>query len=121
MVDDSLERFRNLLRCHNLGNKFGLSRIMERLDILGLDLTDHNGSMVINNPFLAQTRKVAMNHVLRELKHRARIPVPESYQLVGVADEGHAYIAKGLKNVYTLPFGKIYGKDFFRLLRPNLY
>jgi len=52
-----------------------------------------------------------MNHCLREIKYKARIPVPKSYQLVGVADEGRAYIDEGLKeeDVYTLKPWQIYG------------
>jgi RNA-dependent RNA polymerase len=41
-----------------------------------------------------------MNHSFREVKFKARIPVPQSYQLVGVADEGQAYINEGKENVY---------------------
>lgn len=46
----------------------------------------------------------SMNHSLREMKFKARIPVPRSYQLVGVADEGHAYIKEGARpdKVFTL-------------------
>jgi RNA-dependent RNA polymerase len=50
-----------------------------------------------------------MNDVLRDIKHSARIPIPESYLLVGVADEGPAYKKAGLTNVYILPEGNIFG------------
>jgi RNA-dependent RNA polymerase len=52
-----------------------------------------------------------MNHSLREVKFKARIPVPKSYQLVGVADEGQAYIKEGVneEDVFTLGEGRIYG------------
>jgi RNA-dependent RNA polymerase len=52
-----------------------------------------------------------MNHSLREVKFNARIPVPRSYQLVGVADEGLAYIEEGAneEDVFTLGPGRIYG------------
>jgi hypothetical protein len=58
-----------------------------------------------------------MHHSLREVKFKARIPVPDSYQLVGVADEGRAYIQEGVDEgrVFTLKPGTIYG-TFLRLL-----
>jgi RNA-dependent RNA polymerase len=53
-----------------------------------------------------------MNHSLRKVKYKAGIPVPNSYQLVGVADEGRAYIKEGAKedDVFTLKENTIYGK-----------
>ena len=52
-----------------------------------------------------------MNHSLREMKFKARIPVPHSHQLVGVADEGQAYIKEGVDpaNIFTLHEKEIYG------------
>lgn len=63
----------------------------------------------IDNPFLRQLRQVAMADVLRDIKHNARIPIPDSYLLVGVADEGPAYQAAGHHNVFTLKQGHIFG------------
>jgi RNA-dependent RNA polymerase len=111
MVDDSIEHFRAILRQHSLGIEFRVNKVMDHLNKLGLDLTDQNNATVINDPFLARLRRVVMNHVLRDIKHKGRIPVPKSYQLVGVADEGPAYKAKGLENVFILPEGQIFGKD----------
>ena len=47
-------------------------------------------------------------------KFKARIPVPDSYQLVGVADEGQAYIEEDIDkdDVFTLEPGRIYGTFF---------
>jgi hypothetical protein len=52
-----------------------------------------------------------MDHSLRGVKFKARIPVPKSYQLVGVAGEGQAYIKEGVneEDVFTLGSGMIYG------------
>jgi RNA-dependent RNA polymerase len=52
-----------------------------------------------------------MNHSLCEVKFKARIPVPKSYQLIGVADEGQASIKEGVneEDVFTLGTGRIYG------------
>jgi RNA-dependent RNA polymerase len=107
MIDDSLEQFHRILRCHSLGNTFGLHRIVRRLNDL---LTNENDAAIMSDPFFARLRNVAMNHVLRDIKHRARIPVPNSYQLVGVADEGPAYRKQGLENVLILENGQIYGR-----------
>jgi len=84
---------------------------MKRLNELGLDLNDENGATVIKDSFHARLRRVAMNHVLRDIKHHARIPLPKSYQLVGIADEGPAYEAAGYENVYILESGQIYGQN----------
>ncbi|KAG8900740.1 hypothetical protein FRC00_011552 [Tulasnella sp. 408] len=42
--------------------------------------------MAVNDGFLNRSILFARNHVLREMKHKARIPVKGSYTLVGVAD-----------------------------------
>ncbi|KAG8915203.1 hypothetical protein FRC00_006648 [Tulasnella sp. 408] len=44
------------------------------------------GPRAVNDGFLNRSIRFARNHVLREMKHRARIPVKGSYTLVGVAD-----------------------------------
>ncbi|KAG9048828.1 hypothetical protein FS837_011911 [Tulasnella sp. UAMH 9824] len=44
------------------------------------------GPTAVNDRFLNRSIRFARNHVLREMKHRARIPVKGSYTLVGVAD-----------------------------------
>jgi RNA-dependent RNA polymerase len=108
MIDDSIEQFRKVLNAHALGNGYHLSHIMKRLNELELDIGRH-ATQGVDSPFFARLRRVAMNHVLRDIKHSARIPVPKSYLLVGVADEGPAYKRLGYKNVYELPAGKIYG------------
>jgi len=63
---------------------------------------------------MLSTLKFAEFHVLRDIKHRARIPVKDSHVLVGVADEGPEYrdrkIAKinGVK-VYVLSESNVFG------------
>lgn len=49
-----------------------------------------------NDIFWRHMMSFAINHVLRELKHHARIPVPgpESWTLVGVADT-HGFLKEG--------------------------
>ncbi|KAJ7481232.1 RNA dependent RNA polymerase-domain-containing protein [Mycena galericulata] len=107
-IDDSISQFRFVLRDHSLGNGFRLSFLLQQLENLGMDLQAKHRTPGIDNEFLRQLRQVAMNNVLRDIKHSARIPIPESYLLVGVADEGPAYTRAGYTNVYELPPGKIY-------------
>jgi len=54
-------------------------------------------------PFLERVLSFCANHVLRNLKYRARIPIPGSWMLVGVADEYD-----------LLQEGEIYGECLFR-------
>jgi len=111
LSEDSFTQFSALLKKHRLGSKFHLASILEQLYKLGLDFKDKEDKKPIKSEFLERLLRFSMNHALREVKFKARIPVPESYQLVGVADEGRAYIAEGAKesDVYTLNPGQIYG------------
>lgn len=110
-IHDSLKQFRTVLRAHSLGGSYRLSFIIDRLIDLGLEIGPEasDANTKLNNEFLVRVRYFAMTHVLREIKHSARIKIPKSYLLVGVADEGPTYIEKGLENVYILPQGKIFG------------
>ncbi|KAI0253552.1 RdRP-domain-containing protein [Lactifluus subvellereus] len=107
---DSLEVFRKQLIKSSLGGKFHLAFILEQLNKLGLDFNDNVDKKAIRSAFFERLVRYAMNHSLREVKYKARIPVPNSYQLVGVADEGRAYINEGAKedDVFTLSEGYIY-------------
>ncbi|CDO72330.1 hypothetical protein BN946_scf184977.g27 [Trametes cinnabarina] len=83
----SLERSARLLEGHGLGASFRLTSAMLGLHKLGLGALD-------GDHFWEQMMEFAMNHVLRELKHHARIPVPNGWTLVGVADV-HGYLREG--------------------------
>jgi RNA-dependent RNA polymerase len=111
LSEDSFAVFSTLLKKHKLGSKFHLATILEQLRKLGLDFKDKEDKKAIKSAFLERLCRFSMNHALREVKFKARIPVPESYQLVGVADEGRAYITEGENesDVYTLDPGQIYG------------
>jgi len=111
LSSDSLEQFSHLLTKHNLGGNFHLAFILEQLSKLGLDFKVNNEKKAIGCAFFERLLRFSMNHSLREVKFKARIPVPKSYQLVGVADEGQAYIKEGVNEgeVYTLGPGRIYG------------
>ena len=86
---------------------------MERLqDRYNMDFkSEGQGTISMDNPFLSQLRQVAMNDVLRDIKHSAKIPVPDSFLLVGVADEGPAYEAAGYTNIFKLNELEIYGES----------
>ena len=114
---DSLKNFLELLKDHGLGYKFHLSFILEQLIKLKLDFKDSTDKKAIKSAFFERLLRFSIHHSLREVKFKARIPVPDSYQLVGVADEGRAYIEEGEDEdrVFTLKPGTIYG-TLLRLL-----
>lgn len=114
MAHDSADLFAKLLESHHLSYNYRLAEILRRLNTLGLELKPNHLQQPLDTPFLARLRACAINHVLREVKHEARIPIPNSYMLVGVADEGPAYVEKGLKNVHCLPQGKIFCMCLFQ-------
>lgn len=109
MAHDSAALYSKLLESHHLCYNYRLAEILKRLNALGLELKPNHLQQSLDTPFLARLRSCAINHVLRGVKHEARIPIPNSYMLVGVADEGPAYAKKGVKNLYCLPQGKIFG------------
>ncbi|KAI0824259.1 RdRP-domain-containing protein [Trametes gibbosa] len=84
---ESLERSARLLESHGLGTSFRLTSIMLGLHKLGVGPLEED-------VFWRQTMDFAINHILRELKHKARIPVPNSWTLVGVADV-QGYLEEG--------------------------
>ncbi|KAH8102595.1 RNA dependent RNA polymerase-domain-containing protein [Cristinia sonorae] len=84
---DSLARAAQLLEAYGLGMSFQLTSVMISLEKLGL------GSLFWDS-FWQQMMTFAIHHVLRELKHHARIPVPDAYNLVGVADI-HGWLEEG--------------------------
>ncbi|KAJ3556934.1 hypothetical protein NM688_g1751 [Phlebia brevispora] len=80
----SLEHSARLLETYGLGASFRLTSVMLSLHKLGL------GPLQGNN-FWERMMAFAIHHALRELKHHARIPVPDAWNLVGVADI-HGYL-----------------------------
>ncbi|KAI6013327.1 RNA dependent RNA polymerase-domain-containing protein [Pisolithus microcarpus] len=105
---ENVALFTELLEKHKLGTGFWLTNILRRLHVLGFELHPNHMQRPLDTPFLARIRGSAINHVLREIKYGAHMPIPESYMLPGIADEGPAYVNKGYKNVYCLPQGKIF-------------
>jgi RNA-dependent RNA polymerase len=113
-IDDSISQFNDVLASHSLGLGYRLRHIMERLQ-KGYNLDFKSGprtaSVSMDNPFFSLLRQVAKNNVLSDIKHNARIPVLDSYHLVGVADEGPAYEAAGYTNIFKLNESEIYGES----------
>ena len=125
-ASDSMELFFRLLRAHKLGTAFGLDFIIHHLRKIGMGFKHEKNVTVLKDPFIDRLIHFAKNHVLRDVKHGARIPIPDSYLLVGVADEGPAYEAEGVENVYCLKENEIFGETTLaqrvqRLLTINVF
>ncbi|KAK7694555.1 hypothetical protein QCA50_001741 [Cerrena zonata] len=92
---ESLGRTARLLETYGLGASYKLTSIMLNLEKLGVDapLDDH---------FYQHMMDFAVNHVLRELKYHARIPVKDAWNLVGVADV-HGYLKEREVFVHIVP------------------
>lgn len=108
-IDNGMGQFRTFMSGHGLGNPFRVQSLLQRLDGLDLDINPVSKTASIDTPFLRLLRSVAIYDTLRDVKHSARIPIPDSYLLVGIADEGVAYQNAGYKDVFTLQEGQIYG------------
>lgn len=106
---DSVRDTCTLMKTHNVGLSFGLPWILSRLRAAGLGMEKEDAEGSLKDTFLYSLIAYAQNHVLRDMKHNARIPIPDSYLLVGVADEGPAYEAEGVENVFSLKENQIYG------------
>ncbi|KZV62229.1 RdRP-domain-containing protein, partial [Peniophora sp. CONT] len=64
---------------YGLGTSFRVSSVLNSLAKLGVN-------HVVDDKFFDKSLVFAVNHILRDLKNHARIPVPQGYTLVGVAD-----------------------------------
>ena len=107
----SLEDLVGLLKSYNIGSAFHLALVLDWLTKLGLGLKETFNQRAFENAFLGRVLRGSAYHILRELKYKAQIPVPGSYRLVGIADEGRAYISEGAdpNRVFTLKEGFIFG------------
>lgn len=83
---NSLDSAARLLEKHGLGTAFIMPSLLLQLHHLQLSLSAP-GSKEGLVSFLSRVLKFATNHILRDLKYKARIPVPNAWTLVGVADE----------------------------------
>ncbi|KIY45410.1 RdRP-domain-containing protein [Fistulina hepatica ATCC 64428] len=78
----SLENAARMLETYGLGTSFRLTSVLLDLEKLGIDCLP-------GDEFYTKMIEFAMNHVLRVLKNKARIPVPGAWTLVGVCDVHH--------------------------------
>ncbi|MBW0519368.1 hypothetical protein O181_059083 [Austropuccinia psidii MF-1] len=79
----SMDQSAKLMTTHGLGVNSGLPQILRRL--AGLMKTDN--PELLQSRFLEDCLDLVVIDCLRDLKYRARIPLLDSYTLVGVADE----------------------------------
>lgn len=83
-ADALMESLKNsgwLLDRYSLGNSFKLPLVIRNLCECGVSITS-----LSKDGFWSRMMSSARNHILRELKHHARIPVSGGWTLVGVAD-----------------------------------
>lgn len=128
-AQESITTACRFLHANGLGWGFSLRYILDQLGKLGFDLkkrpevaridddpADANDpdQWVLNNRFMLSALKFAEFQVLRDIKHRARIPVKDSHVLVGVADEGPEYRKRRInkidgKKIYCLSPDNVFG------------
>jgi RNA-dependent RNA polymerase len=107
---NSLQIFKEVLQLHDLGGPFALAPILN--DFMSLPGPDSTGVYLDPKklgPFIQGLASYAVAHAHRALKYQARIPVPRSWNLVGVADEGYRYWKAGVKNMRTLREREVFG------------
>ncbi|KAH9829378.1 RNA dependent RNA polymerase-domain-containing protein [Rhodofomes roseus] len=80
-LTESLANSRWLLEMNGLGGSFKIASIVGQLHKLGVTV-----AQLTESGFWQRMMTFAVNHILRELKDRASIPVPGGWTLVGVAD-----------------------------------
>ena len=76
---ESLEASAKMFDQFGLGTSYRFTSILRSLSKLGIDQLSDDG-------FYQQMLEFGKHHILRDLKQHARIPVPNGYTLVGVAD-----------------------------------
>lgn len=83
-IDESISKFYTVLRNNSLGGTFRLGWILQRIEgLMGIEPDDPDMSW--DNAFWLRLRSVAVNHVLRDIKHRARIRIPDSHVSLGTS------------------------------------
>jgi len=83
----SLENAVKTLDQFGLGTSYRLSSTLLHVAKLGITPSDMGD-------FYDRMIEITIHHVLRDMKHHARIPVDDGYTLVGVADI-HGYLKEG--------------------------
>ncbi|KAG8932252.1 hypothetical protein FRC02_001392 [Tulasnella sp. 418] len=89
---ESIFKCARLLEVHGVGGAFRVTSVLLNLkNRLNMDFLHQEAKYTLDDSFLNQAIEFATNHILRVMKHKARIPVKGSYTLVGVIDE-HKYL-----------------------------
>lgn len=88
---DSLAR---IVEEYGLGRPFKFHRLLLHLIKGGLHYRDLFQDSRPATKFFERVGDTILVHLKRDVKHRARIPIPNSYTLVGVADI-HEYLKPG--------------------------
>lgn len=111
-ASDTITSTTLLLKAHNLGQSFNIPFVLKALRAAGLGMRGEPDFPAgdLGDTFLRSLLIFAQHHILRDIKHGARIPIPDSYLLVGVADEGPVYEREGVEDVFMLQEGQIYGE-----------
>jgi RNA-dependent RNA polymerase len=117
-IHDSITRFESTARAHRLGNQYGLSDTLTRLEALGFDITAKAGKPLAESKFLGQLRFTCLLSILYEIKDHARIKIPDSYFLVGTVDEGPAYEERGTENVWKIPNDNVCSENLLCAINP---
>jgi RNA-dependent RNA polymerase len=86
-AETSLENAANSLNQFGLAASYRLSSTLLHLAKLGMTPS-------VMGDFYERMIEITIHHILRDLKHHARIPVNDGYTLVGVADI-HRYLQEG--------------------------
>jgi RNA-dependent RNA polymerase len=79
---------------YGLGRPFKFNRLLGHLIKGGLHYRDLFQDSRPVTKFFERVGDAILVHLKRDVKHRARIPIPNSYTLVGVADV-HEYLKPG--------------------------
>lgn len=110
MASDTIHDAAQLFVRHTLGSSYRLTYILRCLASIHMGMKRERPQHILENQFIDRLIHVAKYSVLRDIKHGARIPIPDSHHLVGVADEGPAYKAAGHEDVFMLGEGQIFCK-----------
>ena len=87
-LHSSMEDAFNVLQQHSLGASFNIPSMLNNIKkVLRIDFEMDDGQVGYRADLLVNSLKCSETHILRELKYRAHIRVPESYTLYGVSDE----------------------------------
>ncbi|KAJ6573969.1 RdRP-domain-containing protein [Mycena vulgaris] len=87
-IKNSLLQASKIFSQHGLGASFRLPSLFNNLFYqLKLEIGDWSHPQVFRHQLIKTALAYATTHILREIKHRAHIPVPGSYTLIGVSDE----------------------------------